>query len=67
MMYIVLAVVILAIGAWDIGPVVDWVDEKNLPMALKSLFMLTLLGVIPALLIGAGIIGQTMLKKKEEI
>ncbi len=64
MMYVILAVVILAIGAFDIGPIVDWFDEKNFPMAVKSLLMITFLGVVPALLIGVGIIGDTMWRKK---
>jgi len=57
--YAVLAVVVILIGAVDIAPLVDWVDARNFPIGLKSTIMLGILGGIPALIIGVAIVGDT--------
>lgn len=59
-----MALVFIAIGAFDIAPFVDWIDEKDLPMTLKSAVMIGLLGGIPAVIIGITVVGDTFWGKR---
>jgi len=58
--YTILAIVLLLIGVFDIAPLVEWVDERNFPLAVKSVLMLAILGGVPALILGAAMIADTM-------
>lgn len=60
MVYAILAIVFVLIGVLDIAPLVEWVDDRNFPMALKSALMLGILGGVPALILGVAIIGDTI-------
>lgn len=64
MIYVILAAIFIGIGVLDIAPFVDWIDEKNLSMAAKSAIMLSILGGVPALIIGVSIIGDTFWNKR---
>lgn len=64
-MYVILALVFLAIGAWDIGPMVDSLDERNMSTVLKSVIMILILGGVPASIIGVALIGDTMWGKNK--
>lgn len=60
MFYIVFALVILAIGGISIDPLVAWLEDRSWTGLPLSLVMMTALGVIPAIIVGAGIIGDTV-------
>ena len=60
MFYVVLVLVLILIGAWDIGPFVDWMDDRNFHGYVKSGLMILVMGFVPAVIIGVAIIGDTM-------
>ena len=62
MFYIVFALVVVATGLVDVDPLIAWMEEQKWPSAVMSLTMITALGIIPALIVGAGIFADTLMR-----
>ncbi len=62
MFYIVFALVILGIGIVDVDPLIAWMEDRNMPEITMSIVMMVTLGLIPAAIVGAGILGDTVIR-----
>lgn len=66
MFYVVLVIVIVLMGSISIDPLIDWLDAKKFPMVVKTVIMLVSLGLIPAIIVGAGAIGDTFIRSERK-
>ena|GEM_PF-5850399 len=59
MFYIVFALILVVIGVVDLDPLLTWIEERNLPDAAASAAILISMGLIPATIVGLGILADT--------